>query len=156
MELTIVNCLFGMLILALLYACYTDIKRREITNKLNITIALGAPLMWWAGGWELWPTIAIQLGLALGTFLVFALLFAVGMMGGGDVKLLTALALWFAPWTFINLTVIMALTGGLLTLGLMIWHRMAKRTDKLKIPYGVAIAFAGIWTAVPAAFPNFF
>ena len=42
--------------------------------------------------------------------------------------------------------VIMSLAGGVLTLAMMIRHKLA-RTERTswKIPYGVAIAFAGLW-----------
>ncbi len=52
------------------------------------------------------------------------MLFAVRAMGGGDVKLLTALALWIAPLQFLNLLIVMALVGGVLTMVLGAWHVM--------------------------------
>jgi prepilin peptidase CpaA len=67
-------------------------------------------------------------------------------MGGGDVKLLTALALWM-PWlTFLELLVIMSIGGGLLTLLMMISKQIRKAEAPIKVPYGVAIAFSGLWT----------
>ncbi len=45
----------------------------------------------------------LQLGVALAAFVVLAGLFALRMMGGGDVKLLTALALWLRPVLFAKL-----------------------------------------------------
>ena len=87
---------YGLLIalaIALLFAAFTDIRRRQIDNWLNLAIALGAPVFWWSQGLALWPDIAIQLGVAAGAFAIFAALFAFKVMGGGDVKLLTALAL---------------------------------------------------------------
>ncbi|MEL0253267.1 MAG: prepilin peptidase [Novosphingobium sp.] len=86
--------LVGALAIALLVAAFTDIRRRQIDNWLNAAIALSAPVYWWAAGLSLWPDIAIQLGLTLGVFIALAGLFAFKMMGGGDVKLLSALALW--------------------------------------------------------------
>ena len=60
----------------------------------------------------------------LAVFAVFAGLFALGLMGGGDVKLLGALALWL-PWQAMStLLVIMALVGGVITLVTVIHHRM--------------------------------
>jgi prepilin peptidase CpaA len=96
---------------ALLVAAFTDIKRREIDNWLNAAIALAAPLWWLAMGYG-WLDIAFQIGLALLTAIVTILLFVARQMGGGDVKLLTALALWFSPPSFIQLIVMMALIGG--------------------------------------------
>jgi len=66
-------------------------------------------------------------------------------MGGGDVKLLTALALWIAPLPFLKLLILMAILGGILTLLFGAWHIMKRRRDRLAIPYGVAISLAGLW-----------
>jgi prepilin peptidase CpaA len=139
---------YGLLValaIALLVAAFTDIQRRQIDNRLNAVIALGAPLFWWASGMSLWPDVAMQLGVALGAFAVLAIMFNFGMMGGGDVKLLTALALWIQPNWFMELLIIMALLGGVLTIGMGAWHVMRRQRDRLAIPYGVAISAAGLW-----------
>jgi prepilin peptidase CpaA len=39
----------------------------------------------------------------------------------------------------------MSLAGGALTLAMFVRHRLAGRAGKLEIPYGVAIAFGGLW-----------
>ena len=137
--------LLAALAIALLVAAFTDFRTRQISNWLNGAIALGAPLYWWASGLSLWPGVAIQLGVAFAAFVVLAGLFAIKAMGGGDVKLLTALALWIAPTQFLRLLIIMALVGGVLTLVLGSWHIMRRRKDRLAVPYGVAIAIAGLF-----------
>jgi prepilin peptidase CpaA len=146
----IVYGLVGALAIALLIAAFTDIRRRQIDNWLNAAIALGAPLFWWASGLSLWPGVALQIALAIGAFVVLAGLFAIRAMGGGDVKLLTALALWMPVVLFARLLVVMALAGGVLTVVLAMWHVARRQTDRLKIPYGVAIAVAGLWTIASA------
>lgn len=113
--------LLGGLAIALLVAAFTDLKSRTIGNNLNLAIAAGAPLFWWASGVSLWPGVAIQLGMAVATFAVCCLFFAIRQMGGGDVKLLTALALWFPPTNFFGLVLIMAMVGWVLTLAMGIW-----------------------------------
>ena len=133
------------LAIALLFAALTDIRRRQIDNWLNATIAAGAPLYWWASGMTLWPDVAWQLGVAAVTLVFLAILFAIRAMGGGDVKLLTALALWIQPLWFVRLLIGMALIGGVLTIVLGAWHITRHRRDKLAIPYGVAIASAALW-----------
>lgn len=148
---------YGLLValaIALLVAAFTDLRSRKIDNWLNAGIALGAPLFWWANGLDLWPDVAMQLGVALGTFAVLAGLFALGAMGGGDVKLLSALALWIAPWPFLNLVIVMSLVGGVLTLAFGAWHVARRQRDKLAIPYGVAIAMAGLWTLSTTYLPT--
>ena len=142
--------LLGGLAIALTVAAATDIRRRQIDNWLNLAIAMGAPAFWWASELPLWakdfsqPSVAMQLGVALAAFAVLCGMFAMRVMGGGDVKLLTALALWL-PWPpFMQLLLYMSLIGGVLTVVLGAWHVMRRQRDKLKIPYGVAIASAGL------------
>ena len=147
--------LLAALAIALLIAAVSDLRTRLIHNWLTFGIALAAPAFWWASGLSLWPGVAGQIGLGLAAFAVLAGLFAAGAMGGGDVKLLTALALWL-PWQpFLKLVVAMALLGGVLTLLCVARHRIGRHTGKLEIPYGVAIAGAGLWvlanTYVPIA-----
>lgn len=137
--------LLACLAIALLTAAFTDLRRRQIDNWLNAGIALSAPLFWWSSGLSLWPDIAIQLGVAVAAFAILAGLFAMKMMGGGDVKLLTALALWIEPSWFLKLLIVMALAGGLLTIVMGSWHIMRRQRDRIKVPYGVAIAIGGLW-----------
>lgn len=139
---------YGLLIalaIALLVAAFTDIRSRQISNKLNLAIAIGAPVFWWSSGLALWPDIAMQVGVALIAFAVLSAMFAAGLMGGGDVKLLTALALWVEPYAFVQLCIIMALAGGVLTVVMGAWHFLRRQKERLAIPYGVAIAFGGLW-----------
>jgi prepilin peptidase CpaA len=137
--------LLAALAIALLVAGFTDLRSRRIGNWLNGSIALGAPLFWWASGMSLWPEVAAQLGVAVGAFSILAGLFAIGAMGGGDVKLLTALALWIEPAWFLKLIIVMALVGGVLTIVFAAVHMINGRKDRLAIPYGLAIATAGLW-----------
>ena len=137
--------LLAALAIALLGAAISDLRTRLIHNWLTFGIAAAAPAFWWATGLSLWPGVAGQLALGVAAFAVLAGLFAAGAMGGGDVKLLSALALWL-PWQpFLKLIVIMALFGGALTLVCLVWHRIARRSGKLEVPYGVAISGAGLW-----------
>ncbi len=138
---------YGLLValaIALLVAAATDWRRRQIDNWLNAAIALAAPLFWLASDYG-WGDVAIQLGVGLAAFAVFAAMFALKWMGGGDVKLLTALALWIEPEWFLRLLIVMALVGGLLTIVMGAWHVARRQKDRLAIPYGVAIAVAGLW-----------
>ncbi|MFM2370501.1 MAG: hypothetical protein RIS85_223 [Pseudomonadota bacterium] len=141
--------LVGALAIALLVAAFTDIRRRQIDNWLNAAIALGAPAYWWAAGLSLWPDVALQVGVALAAFFVLAGLFALKLMGGGDVKLLAALALWLSPMAFLKLVLIMSVLGGILTIVIAAWHYTVTRRRDAKIPYGVAIAAAGLISLAP-------
>ncbi|MDQ3077596.1 MAG: prepilin peptidase [Pseudomonadota bacterium] len=142
---TLTDILCVMLASMLIWAAVVDVRTYTISNRLNLAIALMAPLFWWATGTELWPDAAIRTGVAVGVFLLFALAFHLGAMGGGDVKLAAALALWFAPGDTVYLIVLMSLAGGLLTLVVMAVHRVKKSEGRPEIPYGVAIAFGGLF-----------
>ncbi|HKY81589.1 MAG TPA: prepilin peptidase [Sphingobium sp.] len=135
-------CALGILLVA---ACVTDLRARIISNRLNLGVAAMAPLWWLANGLPLWPGMAIQLGLALLVFALFATLFALGCMGGGDVKLLGALALWF-PWqAVLSMLMVMALLGGVVTIVTVVHHRTTRRLGQPQIPYGIAISVAALW-----------
>jgi prepilin peptidase CpaA len=139
------SLLSATLALLLVWGAATDLRSRIISNKLNAVIALLAPFWWWANDLSFYPDIALQVGLALIVFALFAGLFALGMMGGGDVKMLGALALWMPLQQMSNLIIVMALLGGVVTLITVIHHRTTRRIGKPEIPYGVAIALAALW-----------
>ena len=139
----------------LVIAALTDMKSRVISNRLNIAVAVLAPLFWMATDLPLWPGIALQLALAGVIFAVFALMFALGMMGGGDVKLLAALALWFPPQPMLLLLLIMSILGGVVTAVTVLRHKLARRVGQPEIPYGVAIALAGLWVVGEHYFNHF-
>ena len=136
--------LLAGLAIAVLYAAFTDVRARKITNRLTLTVAACAPLFWWASGLSLWPGVAAQLGMAVGMFAFGALMFKLRQMGGGDVKLLTAIALWLPPAFFFTLMLMICIANGVLTVFMIKRHRKAKRAgrgdEKLQIPYGVSVA----------------
>lgn len=124
-------------------AALADIRRFEIPDGWSIAVALlfaafvvaEWPVAWW---WHL------AAGLAM--FGVGVLLFARGWLGGGDVKLLAACALWtgFAglPWLIAGTT----LSGAVLALvALMIRRAVGGRANYRAfetggpLPYAVAI-----------------
>jgi prepilin peptidase CpaA len=45
----------------------------------------------------------------------------------------------------LKLLVIMSLAGGVLTVAMLLRHKLSKSGAELEIPYGVAIAFGGFW-----------
>jgi prepilin peptidase CpaA len=126
-------------------AAVGDLRRREIPNWLNGAIALLAIPFWFSLGYSPWPDMAAQIGVAFGVFALFVLLFNFGFMGGGDVKMIGALALWLPAGLVLKLLIIMSIAGGVLTLAMLIRSRLAKSGERIKVPYGVAIAFAGLW-----------
>ncbi len=144
--MTIVATLLLIMLAGLLLAAsWLDLRSRTIPNWLNLVMALLAIPFWWASGLEIWPDVALQIGLAFAVFGLFTLAFVIGAMGGGDVKMLGALALWIPGGALFPLVMIMSISGGVLTAAMVIRQRLARKQGQLEIPYGVAIAFAGLW-----------
>jgi prepilin peptidase CpaA len=138
----------AVLFLALAVACVTDLHRREIPDSCSIAIlaafavtALAAPI-----GWVM---LASALSAGLAAFAIGAFLFHRGVMGGGDVKLLAAVAVW-AGWALLPSVLMgMALAGGVLALLCLAAKRSARPWATLLsaergIPYGVAIAVGAL------------
>jgi prepilin peptidase CpaA len=130
-----------VLAVMLLIAAIGDIRARVIPNRLNMAIALLAPVWWWATGEHSYAML-LHLAFAAGALALFGALFAMGMMGGGDVKLITVLALWLAPSDMLEMLVWMAIAGGILTLIMLIIHALRRAPGRPEVPYGVAIVAA--------------
>lgn len=136
MGQNVTTLLLAALALLLVWAGIEDARKREIANWKNIAIAVMAPLWWWANGLPVWPDMALQLGIGLLVFALFAGAFAIGQMGGGDVKLIGALALWLPVQPLVSTVVMMTVLGGGLTL-LMIadqWVRSRQGVPRLSRP----------------------
>ncbi|MFK4793811.1 prepilin peptidase [Sphingobium sp. ZW T5_29] len=150
------------LTLLLAAAAIEDMARLRISNIIPIAV-LGLFVPWVAVvGWDndVWQNVT----LFLAVFALGAGLFAMQWMGGGDVKLLAACALWFdwnaaLPW-FVYVT----MGGGVLALVIIAVRRMVPRATrdnsslaifaaKGPIPYGVAIAL-GTMMALYMVGPN--
>lgn len=103
--------------------------------------------------------VAWHLAAALIVFAACFALFAINVMGGGDAKLLTAVALWYgfnaSLFQFLAYT---GYLGGLLTVMIILlranWEKLAAVGIKLpqtlmvakKVPYAIAIGAAGLLT----------
>lgn len=149
-------------------AAISDFLTMRIPNWLNAVIALAffpmAFLTGMPGEAILWHCLASVIVLVVG----FGL-FSAGFIGGGDAKLLAAVALWIGWEQLSPFLVFTVLAGGVLALTMKAWQMFrlegevheigwAKRLFGLKmdLPYGVAIAagtilaFPGTWW-MPAA-----
>lgn len=136
--------LLAALALLVVSAGIEDARIREIANWKNAAIMALAPLWWWSNGLALWPDVALQIGVAAVVLGCFLAAFHFGWMGGGDVKMIAALALWFPLQPLLWLLIVMSLIGGVLTL-LLVIERAARRSKAtIEIPYGVAIALAAL------------
>lgn len=136
-----------LLIVLLLIAGWTDIRSRTIPNEVNLAIALLAIGWWFVCGLPFWPGIGIRIAVAIVVFVIFALMFALRMMGGGDVKMIAALALWLPFASLMTMLTVMALSGGIITLFLLARHRWRPNENRPQVPYGIAIAIGGLWVS---------
>src|SRR5689334_18638809 len=146
---TFTGFLLTLLAAILVFAAVVDVRTFTISNRLNLAVASLAPFYWWSVALSPWPGMAIQLAAGTIVFVLLAGAFYAGMMGGGDVKLASALALWFSPGGTVKFLVLMSIAGGVLTLGVLAWHRAQKREGRPEIPYGVAIAFGALAILIP-------
>lgn len=132
------------LTLLLVSAGVEDLRRREIANWKNVMIAALAPLWWWSNGLSLWPDIVLQVTIAGAFFALFCIAFHFGQMGGGDVKMIGALGLWLPFTALVGMLLIMSIVGGVLTIIFLLERRIRRKTEAVEVPYGVAIAVAGL------------
>ncbi len=128
----------------LVTAMITDARERRIPNWLNGAIALIAPALWIVHAVPVWPDIAIQFGIALGMLALLSILMQAGQMGGGDVKMIAALALVFSPGDFVLMLIGMAAIGGIMTAGVLVHHRLRTPDAPFENPYGIAIALGAL------------
>jgi len=155
----------ALITIALLaFAAWRDVATRTIPDEVSIALAVVGIAARAVFGVE---ALVHSLAAAslLGGLLVF--LHARGFLGGGDVKLATALALGLSPLDVWNLVVAVALAGGVLGLLYLVLQRLlpdgapntgrrAGRTPRRllaveawrirrrgPLPYGVAIAAGG-------------
>jgi prepilin peptidase CpaA len=97
------------------------------------------------GGWRL----ALSAGAAgLLVLIVGTLPFSLGALGGGDVKLLAACACVLGFTGILPLVFCTALIGGVVALCVLIYRRLARRSERVTVPYACAIAGGVAWLAL--------
>lgn len=129
--------------LLLLGAAIHDIMARTVPNELALAVALvGAALQLLQG------TALIGVPAALLVFVLAALCWRRGWMGGGDVKLLGAASLLVPPGLVPTLVMAMALSGGVLALiYLLARHRMPVSHMPRPEPARATALLARAWRA---------
>jgi prepilin peptidase CpaA len=134
------------------WAAITDALSRRIPNRLSAALALLglARIAVALAGGEL-AASSLDLAAALAIFALAALAFRFGALGGGDVKLLAAGALWLGAAALGPYLLATVLAGGALAV-LFVAGRLVlpARTAGASLPYGVAIAAGGILTTAGA------
>ena len=138
----------------LLAAAIEDAVGLRISNLIVLLVLVAAVIAVVIAGpeLELWKNLVVFLALlGIGTPM-----FAAGKLGGGDVKLLAAVGLWFNLAGALWMILAVVLAGGLLALVVLMlrafgWsEEMRRRVVLLRprggIPYGVAIAAGALIT----------
>jgi prepilin peptidase CpaA len=141
---------------ALVWAAASDLLRLRIPNAISLAIVgLYAIYLITANGPVAWQGALLTAGIVL---VVGFILFSFRVWGGGDVKLLTAVALWAGPAQIIAVLFATALIGGVLAFVAVTPLRMlfpyvvaaanldadVRQLTKMEIPYGVGIAVGGL------------
>ncbi len=155
--MTIPETLALLALACLVIAAIADVTRFEIPDWLSVALlalAIGYGFVTSGFPW-LWHGAAMLLMFAIG-----AGLFALGAMGGGDVKLLTATAAWVGMKGLLLQLAGVALAGGALALVLLLTRaglRLANVPDDrmprvfqpgAPMPYAVAILGGTLWWAL--------
>ncbi len=102
------------LLAMLLIAAVIDVRERRIPNWLSLTLAFSGL----AQSFLLASTVAPAQA-ALGALIGFGLCFvpfALGAMGGGDVKLMAAVGAWLGPWPVLAIFAVAAIVGMVIVL----------------------------------------
>ncbi|HEV2097321.1 MAG TPA: prepilin peptidase [Stellaceae bacterium] len=139
---------------------YGDVRSRRIANELSIAIAgLGLARIALAGEWS---AAAHTLAAAAVVFAVALAMFWRGWLGGGDAKLLPAAALLVGYHDLLGFLVVMSLCCGVIALAVLTASKLGGPRRHLSpsavtaaaappapparpsVPYGVAIALAGV------------
>ena len=143
------NLQIGWAVFIGLVAAIEDLRRRQIPNWIPVAAATGGLVIAFRDqGWSGAGSSLLGLIAGFGVFFVF---YALGAMGGGDVKLMAgfgAVLGWSLIWEAALLT---AAVGGLIAL-IAILASLVRRSGKIKgnaIPYAPAIAL-GSWLALIA------
>lgn len=150
----------------MLWAAYSDLSSYTLSNRLCLAVALLYPvylltLIFHNHGLPV-ADIMISLALAVIIFIICAGFFALGLMGGGDVKLMPAVALWAGADHILPYLFIASVTGGLFAIAVIVRNRLNQskyykssgninlsvaNIKQSAVPYGVGIAIGGLYVA---------
>ncbi len=139
-------------VVALLDAAWGDLRDLRIPNRVPLVILAAfvpAALAGGLGGEE-W---LLHLGTGVLSFMAAVALFSLGVWGGGDAKLVPAVALWTGPAALPRFLLVMAVVGGLVALAALMRRRAGagglRPALRGHVPYGIAIAAGGLdWAAL--------
>ncbi|MBP2301115.1 A24 family peptidase [Azospirillum picis] len=143
----------------LAWAAACDVRRRVIPNWVSMALAALFILTAMVEPGRFDPAGALAAGAV--TFTVLFAAYLGGLLGGGDVKLMTAAALWAGLSGLPALLLGTALFGGLLAAAVLVRRGLRRlraggrntTAGRDGLPYGVAIAAAALLSN-PLLFPG--
>jgi prepilin peptidase CpaA len=139
---------FAALMTLLFLAAITDLRERRIPNWLNAGVAALYPVYLLLSPVPVaWPG-ALAVSLLVG--LLGVLLFARDLIGGGDVKLITAISLWAGVDNFALFALVTTLTGGVVGCASLWYWRWGPLIDAHLAGFGLAVS-GGRGAAPPPA-----
>ena len=111
-------------VIVLSVAVFTDLRSRRIPNWLVAPFfVLGVVVSAWLHGWRGAGMSLAGAGLALVTY---GVLFLMGGMGAGDVKLCAAIGAWIGPKQLFIALILTGLAGGVLAIAWAAWAGFLK------------------------------
>lgn len=140
-----------------LFAMVSDIRGMTIPNEVSIALLfLFVPVAGISGiGLE---DLALHFAAGFVMFAIGAALFALNMFGGGDVKMLAAVAVWVGFDNLLALLLLVTLIGGVLSIAILGIKRSSitasfgalpwlhgPAAEQNKIPYGIAIGLGALF-----------
>jgi len=149
-QFVLILCLATVIALTI-WAAISDLRYRIIANKIPIAICIAYAIYALTRYFILGTPFAV-IGLELITGVVMLVagftLFAANIMGGGDAKLIAALALFAGVHNLAAFLMLVALSGGIVAIATWAYARRQKddATDASpEVPYGIAISVGGLW-----------
>ncbi|MBI5165407.1 MAG: prepilin peptidase [Magnetospirillum sp.] len=143
-------------------AARCDLAAFRIPNRDPLLLVL-AVVPYWLDGGSVVGGVWAHVGAALLVLVAGALLMSLNVWGGGDAKLLAAVTLWTGFAGLPRLLLVMAVAGGAIAAALLVLRRLLpadrggwprRVVAEGYVPYGVAIALAGLDWAVPILAPR--
>ncbi len=111
-------------VIVLVVATFTDLRSRRIPNWLVFPFfGCGIAISSWLHGWHGAAQSLEGAGLAL---LIYGVLYFMGGMGAGDVKLCVAIGAWIGPYQLFLALLMTALAGGAMALIWAAWGGFLK------------------------------
>ncbi|MCR4377026.1 MAG: prepilin peptidase [Rhodospirillales bacterium] len=152
------SALMATYIALVCYGAWSDARTLRIPNSVSLALLVAFIPMALVAGIGL-EAAAWHLGVGVVVLVIGFVLFAFGLFGGGDAKLMAAAALWVGWNQVLFFIFAVVLTGGVLSVlvvllrkGLGLWPDWLVRsaeglfTPNKAVPYGVAIAVGAMFT----------